>query len=263
MESFNLQKTLVDDLDRPLPDNFHARLGLKLPLKKSKVYEQLEKIEEYAEANQMRLNSRKSKFMIFNPTEKYDFEPRYEVDGKDIETVDQMKLLGLIVSNDLKWRANTDNMTQKAYSRMWMVKRLKMRGASLSDLTDVYIKQIRSILEFGVPVWNPALTVSEICDIERVQKSFLHIMFGNDYICYELALNRASLNTLEIRRVKNFLTFPIRSAKHPKHQEWFVSSDPSAPDTRSAKVQYKKPLCRLTRFKNSPIPYLTNLLNNK
>ena len=82
-------------------------------------------------------------------------------------------------------------MTKKACARLWMVKRLKVRGANLTDLIDVYIKQVRSILEFGVPVWNSAITQEETLDIERVQKSFLHIAMGNNYHSYESALERA------------------------------------------------------------------------
>ena len=37
------------------------------------------------------------------------------------------------------------------------------------------------ILEFGVPVWNSKLTQEEINDIERVQKSFMCIVIGDDY----------------------------------------------------------------------------------
>ena len=59
-------------------------------------------------------------------------------------------------------------MTQNAYKRLWMVKRLKSNGASLDDLVDVYVKQTRSILEFGAPVWNPNLTQNDVASIERV-----------------------------------------------------------------------------------------------
>ena len=200
LESFNLEKNLVEDPERPLPDNFHARLGQVLPPESSKVYEQIQQIEEYAVVNQMKLNSKKSKFMVFNPTDNFDFEPHYEVEGKEIETVEQMKLLGLIISNDLKWKPNTDNMIKKAYARMWMVKRLKKRGANLCDINDIYVKQIRSILEFGAPVWNSGITNDEKYELERVQKSFLHIAFGTNYGNYETALDRANLDTLESRR---------------------------------------------------------------
>ena len=61
-------------------------------------------------------------------------------------------------------------MEIKAYKRLWLIRRLKKEGACLDDLIDVYIKHVRSILEFGVPVWNSGLTLEEIKDIERVQK---------------------------------------------------------------------------------------------
>ena len=82
--------------------------------------------------------------MLFNPTESFDFIPNYELEGKQIETQEEMRILGLTLSNDLKWRTNTENMTMKAYGRLWMIKRLQKAGANLEDLTDIYTKQVRS-----------------------------------------------------------------------------------------------------------------------
>jgi hypothetical protein len=90
-----------------------------------------------------------------------------------------MEEMKMLVSNDLSWKPNTENIVKKAYKRLWMLQRLKSRGANLEDLTDIYTKQVRSVLEFGVPVWNYGLTVAEKQDIERVQKSFLYIALGN------------------------------------------------------------------------------------
>ena len=44
---------------------------------------------------------------------------------------------------------------------------------SVSELVDVYQKQVRSVLELAVPVWQPALTGKEKTQIERVQKMCL------------------------------------------------------------------------------------------
>ena len=136
----------------------------------------------------MQLNMSKTKFMLFNPTLSFDFVPLYKIQDKELETVEEMKLLGLILRNDLSWKSNTENMVKRANSRLWMVKRSKNRGANLKDLVEIYTKQVRSVLEFGVPVWNSKLTKEEIVDIERIQKSFLHIALGNSYIDYENAL---------------------------------------------------------------------------
>ena len=59
------------------------------------------------------------------------------------------------------------------------IPKLKKRGASLEDLTKIYIIQVGSVLEFGVPVLNSALTKDESNNIERVKKPFLYIALGN------------------------------------------------------------------------------------
>ena len=55
------------------------------------------------------------------------------------------------------------------------------------DLLDIYIKQIRCLLKYGVAVWNSNLAVSESNDIEPVQKLLLHIVLGDNYKDYENA----------------------------------------------------------------------------
>ena len=56
--------------------------------------------------------------MVFNPTQNLDFEPDLEIEGSQIETQDEMKLLGLTVRNDLSWKSNTAQMVTKAYKRL-------------------------------------------------------------------------------------------------------------------------------------------------
>ena len=54
----------------------------------------------------------KTKFMLFNPTLSFDFVPLYKIQDKELETVEEMKLLGLILRNDLSWKSNTENMVK-------------------------------------------------------------------------------------------------------------------------------------------------------
>ena len=132
------------------------------------------------------LNFSKTKLMLFNSSKTLDFVPNFNLDGHQIELVSHTKLLGLHISDNMKWKNNTENMIKKASKRLWILRRLRSLGARSNSLLDVYVKQVRSILEFGAPVWNAGLTKSEICDIERVQKTFLHILLGQNYINYEL-----------------------------------------------------------------------------
>ena len=66
----------------------------------------------------MMINQKKSKTMIFNFTKNYQFSTRLKLEGEIMETVNDTKLLGTIVSNDLKWNKNTENIVKKDNSRM-------------------------------------------------------------------------------------------------------------------------------------------------
>ena len=51
--------------------------------------------------------------MLFNTSTTNDFQPDMKIDGIKIEVVKQMKLLGVIISNDLKWHENTKFISKK------------------------------------------------------------------------------------------------------------------------------------------------------
>ena len=158
-----------------------------------------------------------------------------------------MKLLGLTSRNDLNWQSNTDEMTVKANGRLWMIKRLKKLGASQADLKDTYCKQVRSILEFGVPAWNYGITKQQSSGIERVQKSFLYIVLGSNYTDYTSALEKIGLETLEQRRYKLCENFVKKAIKDPKRKQWFDEYNQVGAKTRSDTTQYITPLYRLER----------------
>ena len=161
--------------------------------------------------------------------------PNFEIDGNKIEVVEEMQILGLILWSDMKWSSNTENMIEKAYKRVWILRRLKALGADKFKLLDVYIKQVRSVLELAVPAWHSGLTVGEKVDIERVQKSALQIILGMNYSTYKLALKHFNLDTLEERRVVLCEKFSKKAIKHPKHTNWFK------PNTRKTVTRQQQP----------------------
>ena len=74
-EAINLPEKLVhvpEDV-RPMPDMFHAKTGHVLPSENSLVQKQLMEVEEYARANSMKINNKKTKVMVFNPCTSIDF----------------------------------------------------------------------------------------------------------------------------------------------------------------------------------------------
>ena len=133
-------------------------------------------------------------------------------------------------------------------------------GASNDDLLEIYRTQIRCVLELAVPVWQGSISQDEKADIERVQKSAFHIILGNEYLSYSNALKVLCLETLERRRNQLCLKFAKKCEKHEKFRHWFKINK-NDNNTRSKKAKYSEVTARLSRFKRSPISFLTTMLN--
>ena len=179
--------------------------------------------------------------------------------GNELNVVEEFKLLGTVISTDLKWASNSRNLVVKAMKRLWMLRRLKNLGASSENLLDVYIKQIRCVLELAAPAWQGSITLVEKKDLERVQKCALHIILGKKYSSYEDALEYLNLENLELRRVRLCLNFALKAESHPKFSKWFIRRE-NLYNTRS-KLKYKQVLANHARYSRSPLGYLTKLLN--
>ena len=95
----------------------------------------------------MKINKDKSKAMKFTRVTKADFplELSFE-DGVVLEVLDEIKLLGIIVQDNLKWNKNTDYICKKARQRIWLLRNMRKSGLSQSELVDAYIKEVRSLL---------------------------------------------------------------------------------------------------------------------
>ena len=71
----------------------------------------------------MMINQTKTKTMIFNHTNKYQFRTRLNINNEILETVEETKLLGTIITNNLKWDKNTEKIVKRSYARMELLKK--------------------------------------------------------------------------------------------------------------------------------------------
>ena len=119
----------------------------------------LDDAEKFAFENKMKVNPKKTKIILFNKSRKFDFPPELKLSGGEfLEVVPDVKLVGVIVDQRLSWQRNTDYICNKATQKLWIIRRLKKYNLGISTLLDVYIKEVRSLLEHGVPVWHSGLT---------------------------------------------------------------------------------------------------------
>ena len=90
------------------------------------------------------------------------------VANENLEVVKEMKIVGFMLRSDLKTIYNTRYIVSKAYSRMWILRRLKAIGATRTRLIDVLQKQVLSVVTLGVAAWDCMWTMAERTDFSRV-----------------------------------------------------------------------------------------------
>ena len=193
ISSYNMKRHVASDI----PSSNCYIDSSKLETQKN-----IEIISEWTNKMKMKLIHKKSSVMIFNFTDNYQFSSRIEMEGTRLELKKQCKLLGVILTSDLKWEENTKFLIKRANARMEILRRLKSYNPPLSDLVNIYVLYIRSILEQSCTIWHTSLTKENTSDLERVQKNALRNILQEKYTDYETALYTLKLETLEARREK-------------------------------------------------------------
>ena len=144
------------------------------------------------------------------------------LNDEKIETFTSTKLLGTIISDDLRWDLNTKKIVKKANARMELLRRVASFGASLEDMKTIYFLFVRSHLEQSATVWHSSLTEDNSADLERVQKSAVKIMLGdNNYTTYEKSLLKLDIENLADRRKHLCLNFAKKCVKNEKTKHMF------------------------------------------
>ena len=207
----------------------------------------------------MKINSKKSKVILFNKSRNWDFPPEVGFsDKQNLEVVSDMKLVGVIITSDLRWGKNTQYICQKAMEKMWILRRMHFYNLDIELICDTYLKEIRSILEMAVPVWHSGLTLKLSRDIERVQKVALCIILGDNYTNYDVACTLMGIEPLDMRREQLCVKFALKNVKQENN---LFTMMPNQVNTRSKPKLVLEPRSNTKRFKNSSIPYLSRLVN--
>ena len=252
LTSFNVRSQVPTDI---LENNQY------IPPQNLKSQEYLNQISQWTRNQKMLINQKKSKSMIFNFTQKYQFSTRLAIEGDVLETVTDTKLLGTVISNDLRWDKNTQSIVKKANRRMEILRRISPFGASKDEMKNIYILYVRSLLEQSCTVWNSGLTNENSEDLERVQKNALKIILQDEYKTYENALIILDLEKLNERREHLCLQFAKKCLGHDKMKHLFPKNKKSHVMVTRFEEIHEVNHANTERLKNSPIVYMQRLLN--
>ena len=111
----------MDPADRVKPVNFNEKTGQILPRENNTLQHQLNCLENFA-------SQKKTNLMKFNFSHNHDFPHEVTINGfrDQLEVIHETKLLGIMITDDLKLAANCAYLCKKAYSKMWTLRRMKV-----------------------------------------------------------------------------------------------------------------------------------------
>ena len=252
ISSYNIKAHVSSDLPT------HNQI---IPNSNLKSQDQLEKINKWTEERKMKLNVKKTKTMIFNFSKNSQFTTKLNVLNTDIDMVKEATLLGTVITDQLNWDRNTEELTKKGYKRMQLLNCVSTFTKNRADLKNIYLTFIRSVVEQSAVVWHSSLTKRNRKDLERIQKVAVRIIMGKSYTNYKEGLKELKLDTLEKRRTILSLRFAKKCLKNEKLKTLFPLNKSKHNMKKRNKRKYQTRKIKTKRLENSAIPYMTKLLN--
>ena len=128
----------------------------------------LAKISEWAKLWKLKFNGDKSKDLIFTPykTCLNNSHPIY-LNGELLDRVSAHKHLGLTLESDLKWDIHLRKVIQHANLKLSILWRVKELNRQTLDM--LYKLNVRSIIDYALPVYGPSLDHNQVSKLEKIQ----------------------------------------------------------------------------------------------
>ncbi len=162
------------------------------------------------------LNERKCKVMriSFTKSEK-DFSP-VKINNVPLEVVQHAKILGLNVSDNLKWNYHVNEIVKKSSKRLYFLIQLKRSKVGPLELVKFYKSCIRSLVEYACPVFHDGLPMYLSRDLESIQRRAMRIIYPTE--SYE-----AGLSSLFLRRQQITSKFFLNIVNDDTHKLYQLS----------------------------------------
>jgi hypothetical protein len=139
--------------------------------------EDLRYLSRWLKFKQLKLNIGKTKFMIFSRTV-VDEDVSVVIDDETIDRVREIKYLGVIIDDDLKFNAHIDNVIKKIAKKYGILCRLK-NELTISSKIQLYKSIISPHLEFCPTILYLANN-TQLLRLQRLQNRIMRLILNCD-----------------------------------------------------------------------------------
>ena len=119
----------------------------------------------------------------------YEPPPVLRIDGTPLDCVECHKVLGLTLQSNLKWNIFIEQITSKPSKRLHILRVLKHNGIHVTQISTVYMALVRSVLEYGPPIWHTLIPTFLSDEVEKVQKRAFRIIYPQNHYSEALVLS--------------------------------------------------------------------------
>ena len=177
--------------------------GKDLQELESIVNTQLTGVQEWLTLNQLTLNIKKSKFIIFKSHKKQlKRQLHLQLSGNDLQRVEESKFLGIIIDQHLTWKNHIEYVVKKIIRTTGLLCRIRFY-IDQSLLIMLYNSLIYPYLHYGNIVWANNYP-TRLDRLFKLQKKILRIITFSSYSAPSFSLF-TRLGLLNIFQINDFL----------------------------------------------------------
>ena len=111
-------------------------------------------------------------------------------------------------------------VVKKCSKRIWVLRNMRRNGISEEICLQVYKAQVRSIIEYGGPIFGPLLCEADCGDLENVQSNSLKTINGFHF-SYSEVLVKANVQKISDRLRKLTEDFVWKEYTNGNQRRWF------------------------------------------
>lgn len=137
---------------------------------------QLTTLYQYLNSNNLHVNPDKTSCLQFSKNNSFETNPFILMDGYELPFRSEIKYLGLVFDNGIKWTAHVNALCSKISTQLFLLRRFSAyRCTFLTKL--IYTSLIESRLRYGIILWG-STSRTNFQRVFRLQKRAIRIMAG-------------------------------------------------------------------------------------
>ena len=192
---------------------------LKINADATQLNRELNNVSQWLNLNKLSLNVKKTKAMVFRMPQKKIIQPKIQINGSNIEFVENFIFLGITINNKLNWNSHINKVTNKISKTVGILNKLRSFLPSYV-LQTIYNTLILPHLIYGILAWGRHTNA-----IHKIQKRAIRIIAASKYNAHTEPLFK-QLNLLkacDICKLQELKFYhKLINGQLPKYFECFV-----------------------------------------